>query len=359
MLVSKWDEIDMLLKVENKTIKLMKPHIAPQYGYRTVLSNSTFEYVSLWLRSQTGKKYKDASFLWKQAKYFYEASLKLPIEAKPLTAYYSIMNATKALLAIKGKNVVKIGHGVSSPRQNLRGNIRQDIIIFGATGVLCGLSEHLGESMVKQTYCVFDLLYNLPCVHRTFTITYNDMTELFVPVSNVNFELTNLADVTRRKAYIRFDMDSKYDNYHTRRYLDHNIEYTQPPNGPSFYRIKKRVRWNIHTPIKDRMSDLVKYHRKYRNLFYYIQGSSMLWYVKKVLPANVHIIDRHSMTIIYGVMHWLSELVRYSPDTFNSIMSSRQNWLIREFIDMGLPQFIDEISSEITGANIMLPGYRK
>ena len=45
--------------------------------------------------------------------------------------------------------------------------------------------------MVKQSYCVFDLLYNLPCVHRTFTITYNDMTELFVPVSNVNFELTN------------------------------------------------------------------------------------------------------------------------------------------------------------------------
>ena len=52
----------MQLKVENKTIKLMKPHIAPQYGYRTVLSNSSFEYVSLWLKSQSGKKFKDASF---------------------------------------------------------------------------------------------------------------------------------------------------------------------------------------------------------------------------------------------------------------------------------------------------------
>ena len=349
----------MLLKVENKTIKLMKPHIAPQYGYRTVLSNSAFEYVSLWLKSQSGKKFKDASFLWKQAKYFYEASLKLPIEAKPLTAYYCIMNATKALLAINGKNVVKIGHGVSSPRQNLRGNIRKDEIIFGATGVLCGLSEHLGESMVKQTYRIFDLLYNLPCVHRTFTITYNDMTELFVPVSNVVFELTNMTDVTKRKAYIRFDIDSKYDNHHTRRYLDGNIEYARPPQSKPYYRIKKRVKWDIHTPIKKRMGDIVKYHKKYRNLFYYIHGRSMLWYVKKSLPTNTHIVDRHSMTIIYGVMHWLSELVRYSPDTFNCIMSSRQNWLIREFIDMGLPQFIDEISSEITGANIMLPGYRK
>lgn len=86
----------------------------------------------------------------------------------------------------------------------------------------------------------------------------------------------------------------------------------------------------------------------------------MLWYIKKELPKNTHLVDRHSMTIIYGVMHWLSEQVRYSPNIFEKLMKSKQNWLIREFIDLGLPQFIDEISSEITGANIMMcTGYRK
>ncbi len=84
----------------------------------------------------------------------------------------------------------------------------------------------------------------------------------------------------------------------------------------------------------------------------------MFWYIKKNL-TNPHIINRHSMTIIYAVMHWLSEQVRYSPDIFDKLMKSKQNWLIREFIDIGLPQFIDEVSSEITGANIMCTGYRK
>lgn len=40
-------------------------------------------------------------------------------------------------------------------------------------------------------------------------------------------------------------------------------------------------------------------------------------------------------------------------------MNSRQNWLIKEFLDLGLQQFIDEISAEIAGANIMVTGYRK
>lgn len=349
----------MFLKIDNKIIKLMKPHISPEYGYRTVLTNSVFDYVDLWLKSQCGDNYQQAYFLWKQARYFYEASEKLPIEARPLTAYYCILNATKALLAIHKKNVVNIGHGVSSPRQNLKGRIRKDQITFGATGVLKGLSEYLGESTVKSTYYVFDLLYNLPCIHRTFTITYCDMTELFVPVYNVMFELTNASVPSNREVYIRFNIDSKYDHYHTRRYLNNLIEYIQPPKGEAYYRIKRRMKWDKSRPLPDRMNNLIKYHRKYRTCFYYIHGQSMLWYVKKCLQANTHIIDRHSMTIIYGVMHWLSELVRYSPQVFDSIMKSRQNWLIREFIYMGLPQFIDEISSEITGANIMAPGYRK
>jgi len=85
----------------------------------------------------------------------------------------------------------------------------------------------------------------------------------------------------------------------------------------------------------------------------------MLWYLKKELPSNTHIIDRSSITLIYGVMHWLSELVRYNPMLFNKLMNSRQNWLIKEFLDLGLQQFIDEISAEIACTNIMVTGYRK
>ena len=132
-----------------------------------------------------------------------------------------------------------------------------------------------------------------------------------------------------------------------------------PGDEVPYYRIKKQFKWNIHERMSDRMNALIKYHKEARKAFYYINGSQMLWYIKKELPKNAHLVDRHSMTIIYGVMHWLSEQVRYSPNIFEKLMKSKQNWLIREFIDLGLTQFIDEISSEITGANIMCTGYRK
>lgn len=349
-----------ILKIGNRPIKLMKAHSNPDFKCRTVLSNSTYEYVELWLRNQKGPKFQEALFYWKQSRHFYRASLDLPIDAKPLTSYYSIMNAAKALLVIQGISVINIGHGVSSSRQYITGNIRKDKITFGATGVLCGLSRILEEAVDKRDYTVYDLLYNLPCVHRTFTITNRDATELFVPINNISFALTNNVDVTRREVYIRFGVDNSYDTPMTRRYLPAKVKFAQPPNNElPYYRIKKQFKWNIHNSMDKRLKDLNKYHKGARKVFYYIHGSQMLWYIKKNLPQNEHLIDRHSMTIIYGVMHWLSEQVRYSPNIFNKLMKSKQNWLIQEFIDLGLSQFIDEISSEITGANIMCTGYRK
>lgn len=350
----------MVLKIGNRPIKLMKAHIKPDFNCRTVLSNSTYEYVELWLRNQKGAKYQEALFYWNQSRNFYNASMDLPIDAKPLTSYYSIMNAAKALLIIEGINVVGIGHGVSSSRQTITGNIRKDKIIFSATGVLCSLSRILEEPVYKQEYTVYDLLYNLPCVHRTFTISNKDATELFIPITDISFSLTNLPDVARREAYVRFEVDSAYDTSRMRVYLPNKVKYAIPPGQDSpYYRIKKQFKWNIHNTMEQRLNDLIKYHKEARKVFYYIHGSKMLWYIKKQLPKNTHLIDRHSMTIIYAVMHWLSEQVRYSPNIFEKLMKSKQNWLIREFIDLGLTQFIDEISSEITGANIMRAGYRK
>lgn len=351
----------MQLKIGNRPVSIMKAHISPNFLGRTVLSNSTFEYVELWLRNQRGDTFKEALFYWQQSRAFYKASEDLPLNAKPLTSYYSILNATKALLVIQGINVEGISHGVASSRQDVLGNVRKDEITYVGSGALGELSRFLNEPLVKQKYKVYDLLYNLPCIHRTFTITNADATELFMPVKQIGFELTNNQDVTQRNVYVKFSLDDRYDNSKLRLYIPNSIKYCIPPDPAEapYYRIKADVRWNIHDDMDVRLRNLVTYHRKARKSFYYINGQTMLWYIKKNLPRNSHIIDRHSMTIIYGVMHYLSEQVRYSPNVFEKLMASKHNWLISEFIDIGLPQFIDEISSEITGSNIMCTGYRK
>ena len=40
-------------------------------------------------------------------------------------------------------------------------------------------------------------------------------------------------------------------------------------------------------------------------------------------------------------------------------MKSKQNWLLLEFINKALDQFVDEIGCEITGNDIMCTGYKK
>lgn len=343
------------IKINGKELKLMKAHIKPNYKSRTVLSNTTFDYIMLWLRNNCNAN--DAVFYWKQAMDFYNATISLPEESKPLTAYYSCMNAAKALLSLNGLDMVNISHGVSSSRNDATEVLSKAEITYTGSGVLWELSRLLGERQVKQKYKVQDLLYNIPCIHRTFSLSYSKFSELFIPVSDVCFDMQNVDD---KKVHLTFKLDQRYSSGLQRRFINNKFEQTyNDETDDVFYRYKKNFKWDIHDALANRLSNLVSYHKKVRPYFHYIVGNQMLWYLKKELPSNTHIIDRSSITLIYGVMHWLSELVRYNPMLFNKLMNSRQNWLIKEFLDLGLQQFIDEISAEIAGTNIMVTGYRK
>ena len=94
------------LEINSKILKLMKPVTSADYTEKTVLTNSSWEYVELWLKRKNSDKSKQALFYWLQAKNFFNASECLPIESRPLTAYYCCLNAAKALLAIRGTNSI-------------------------------------------------------------------------------------------------------------------------------------------------------------------------------------------------------------------------------------------------------------
>lgn len=123
--------------------------------------------------------------------------------------------------------------------------------------------------------------------------------------------------------------------------------------------MKTRFYWDKHKPYEERKAALNKYHQKTRSYLYYIYGESKLWYVKKQIKGNEHFALVPATVLIFGVFHWLSELVRYNPKLFNKYMKSKQNWLIHEFINNALEQFVDEIACEITGEDIMCTSYRK
>jgi len=347
------------LQINSKALHLMKAVTNADYTAKTVLTNSAWEYVELWLKRQKTEQGSRALFYWKQAYNFYNASECLSIESRPLTAYYCCLNATKALLKMKGDaniNFDSIGHGITSDRRQWsNSNIKDAEVIFLGSGVLFELSKYLDEEAIKKTYSVYDLLYNLACVHRAFSITYQ-CTELFVPIRDVKY----IVDTDAKKGWIQFLIDERYANGNSLRFAPRQFEKVNYNSDSRYFmRQKNRFNWDIHEDKKSRLNNISRYHGRVRKDLHYIFGDMRLWYLKKDIPSNNKIIKRNSLTLIFAIMHWLSELTRYNPEKFDKIMSGKQNWLICEFLNNALYQFVDEISCEITSVDIMTSGYRK
>lgn len=228
-------------------------------------------------------------------------------------------------------------------------------MIFSGSGVLFELSKYFGEEAAKKIYTVYDLMYNIPCVHRAFSITYN-CPELFIPIRDVKF----IIDTDIKKGWVQFQVDERYANGNSLRYVPKRYEKVKyQVKGKYLLRQRKRLEWDIHVNKDFRFKALSKYHGQIRKDLFYIYGNERLWYIKKDIGSNQHILHRNSITLIFAVYHWLSELVRYNPEKFASLMKTKQNWLLHEFVDNCLYQYIDEISCEITENDIMSLGYRK
>ncbi|WP_338973598.1 YaaC family protein [Fusobacterium vincentii] len=152
------------LEINSKVPHLMKPVTNADYTAKTVLTNSAWEYVELWLKRQKTTQGERALFYWKQAYNFFKASECLSIESRPLTVYYCCLNATKALLKMKGNsNFDTLGHGITSARNQWNNNnIKYAEVIFLGSGVLFELLRYLEEEAVKkyiQYMICFIILY--------------------------------------------------------------------------------------------------------------------------------------------------------------------------------------------------------
>lgn len=340
----------MSIKLNSIELSISKAYTNPKYKSKRVLTKAPFSYVKLWLMNQSNEKTHYARFFWEQAANFYKAANELPIESKPLIAYYCCMNAAKTLISLRNDNdpLTNISHGVSSDRISHQGIVNKEIILEGG-GVLARLAKCVNDKSQKERLKVLDLLRNLPSIHRTFSITCSNKTELFIPIHDIRFELNK----PQKKGYIIFSIDPEYTNGNSLRNISSSFERTNDTECVTF-RTKKRFDWDIHEKEGKRIESLVTYHNKIRHQFFYIKGYSVSWYIKKENVKGV--IPRSPLVITYALMHWLSELVRYDPKEFSQLLSGHYNWLLCEFIDICFQQFIDEISCEITGENI---GYGK
>lgn len=340
------------LLFRQKPVVLKKASSQPDFTAATVLVPDPWDYVDLWLRRE---KLPDARFYWEQARQFYNAAQLLPPTAAPLPAYYCMLNATKALLEAKGVKYAP-HHGVSHKDVPKKRGLRATLVKFQGSGVLPALIAYLGEDATVKEVSLYDLLYNLPCIHRAFTVTYTSAKELFIPVMKPRFIVTSESN----EVWFEMTLEPSATSGHTLGKLPEGYEHDEGVADACVVRRKKRFKWTFTKAAeRENLTRLCKYHHEVRKVVFYIYGSTRLWYLKRKADGASDYVEHTGPVLMFAAMHRLSEYSRYEPLALMKHLEQQQNWLLTEFIRVAPTQFIDEIAAEITGRDFMIPGIRK
>lgn len=339
------------ITIDSKPVFAHKATIKPDFNKKSVLVDNPWEYVELWIKRQNNNN--NALFYWQQAKGFYDATKQLPNTSSPLTAYYCFLNATKALLEIKGIAYAD-RHGVTGSSIGVA-SLSNENIKFQANGVLSELSRLLGEPVNGELYTFKNLIYNLCYIHRAHCLTYSSDRELFYPISNPHFVKIQ----GQNSAYFTAEISSEfYKNQNTINKLPSTLERDLGHSDIWIIRKKNRFNWLTGVANKaDNLTRLTNYHKLVRKYIHFIYGSNELWYFKRTGFGNS--IDKSPLTITFALMHRLSELSRYDPIRLKKHFECQHNWLLSEFINLAPTQFIYTIACEITGQEFKIPGIRK
>lgn len=343
------------VKIHNTEIFVKKAIISPQLSSKTVLTDSTWEYVKIYLNSKNQDK---ALFFWNQAQNFYESTKSLSLVSKPLTAYYCFLNATKALLEVKNINY-DLFHGVTGKSENGHVNIINETVKYQPNGVVSALGIYLGEVVPHggQEYKLKDIFYNLAYIHRAYILTYKNSTELFIPILNPRF----VFDKYRNKAWFEATLEVEHSNTRTLNKLQ-GYSLDRFYKNQKYYTIRRNKTFDWvatrNKPTDNSKREIKSYYKKIRKELRYIYSTNQLWYIKRKDLITSNIIDKSTLTLTIGAMHRLSELSRYNPHILNKHLTKDASWLISEFINKSIYQFIDQISSEITGDDFRATGFR-
>lgn len=335
------------VRVSNRDLRPHKAALQPLLDARTVLTNSPWDFVALWLKRE-GKD--NALLYWNQARAFADGARGMPIQSAPLLHYYSFMNAAKALLSAKGITFDEY-HGVKA--HNIRGaspriTLSNEGVRLLGQGVAPSLSAYLGEPEPSRTHSLEELLLNIPCIHRTFCLTYRSQADLFIPLADCKY----VYDTDTSQAHVAATLSKDFAESRFIRRLPATMQHSGGLGVRSVLSVPL-TRHVVRDP--DDVAQLLILHRTVRQDLHYINGAQTLWYAKSNLTGRL---QRFPLTVALMAMHRLSEICRYRPVQLAAFLAGQKNWLLSEFIQMAPQQFLDEIAAELTGYQFMIPNVR-
>ena len=382
--------------INNRLMEMTKGYNSQISGEAPVYTSDMLEYIGhFYDYSHSAMKYKDDTkenkrygaassydcrFYLDQAKMYYTATKKAPFEVKMLEAYYCMLNLAKSYISFKSDYVDDFvadfsRHGIKEDHEGDGKDfstikVQYDKIHFrnkngqrvpvdkygGVFPMFAGMldpdfqskwSSETGKSLKT-------LLYNLPFVQSSYMNTYgsskNRIDELFIPLAKKSAPYYYKATKTSLK--LRAEIDEGYYSAEGGRFKDEmlstfgeDLEFSAEGYFDSVNTAKKYSNNSISTDIKDLNTTL-------RRNFVYNGGNHPVWFIKRTRLNNEDVLNISTITINMAIMHRLSEIARYKPEQLQRLMESKENWLLHEYMQAALDQFIDEMASEITGHEV-------
>ena len=266
------------------------------------------------------------------------------------------MNATKALLVAKDVSFNE-GHGIRAhPKvvQGVKRTFAREGIEIRPKGILPSLSAYYGEAETSKTHTLQELFFNMVFIHRTYCLTYSSQKEMFLPLANCGY----VYDTRTKEIFFKADIQKDFPLNHAIKKLPATFVAARSIGDRAIRSVATRVWRAPGRPTATNIQDLIEFNRALRQEeLHFITGVETLWYLKTA-PKGPRRLKRQLPTLIFAAMHRLSEICRYHPLQLELMLAGQKNWLLSEFIQMSATQFIDEIASEITGYQFLIPNVR-
>lgn len=345
---SRWaDKVETMgtvdIRVNSVRLFLHTAQLDPLFASRPVLSPDPFAYVRLKMQRD---RQLNALVYWRQAEEFYRASASLSAAASPLTSYYCMLNAAKALLTVKAHPHSDF-HGLTGAHSGPVSLQGETVVVskgvFPALAALYGAQVQPGDR-----FSLRDLLGEIPFVHRSFTLTYTSAPELFVPLESPRFVRKDVGT----EAWFAAIVPPSYESSSFR--LPKGFERDLGDPKVCRIRLKKRFKWD-EDDVTNSLVRFTTYHaRVHAEVSPIITTGMNRWYLRKEKsrgPAfRLPLLAR-----MFAAMHRLSELSRYNPVRLERHLEAKHNWLLDEFLAQAPAQFVHLVARELARREFIHP----
>lgn len=286
-----------------------------------------------------------------QARQYYGGIAPLDPVAKPLLAYYFVLNLTKAFLTVSDPETTEksiMPHGLGQAfTEGVNYSFKRERFKVGKSGAFRLLSERTGMKHCwakDHQLSLHELMPYLADGYSAFADATEEAPKL-VPIDAVNVLFGG------KEAWLRIEIDRnvlRQRNMGPERILRESRVFgdrfrlvTTHNETASYESVKSFSYGQKRSEILPGLSDL------YDSILIACDRSFAGNRCYLVLSARPKLLSHEAVT--FAVMHHLSNLVRYRPSDGEKLLGSTRGWLFSSWVDRAAETFLLNMASRMTG----------